>query len=418
MVCNIERPSPADLFLKYRQMFQNTVLGGAAIIPESNEWYATSLNYAMAEEFYAIAEQAWKERDPATACAENLYAMAARDGMYPRPAQPAQGYVMLSGTPGAALPANMTFTIDGEDFVQVPGTTPPQQIGTSGTATVRIRAVTAGDLGGLDVDTGTLNNPPANVSATVQVRGCAFCWGRAAEPTETFRQRYLNRLQYQPRADALWLVDKFMDWPCVSRAMRQEGSCCVGNCSGNAEDGGKCGCVDCGGTNNYYVFMDNSFDDGIIPENVRLEIEEWMFGKPQGYGLGQVPIGICGTVRRVTPAKLNVIVDVSGCLDSGDYAGVVDIVREYWTTVEPSKAITTVSLQSTIDRAYPEIESSVTLVLDNPADGYGAGIGPSNPPTTKVYVSGGCSFEPDCDVLLTLGDITITPKVPESEGCA
>lgn len=417
MVCNIERPAPADLFLKYRQMFQNTVLGGATIIPESNEWYATSLNYAMAEEFYAIAEQAWKERDPATACAENLYAMAARDGLYPRPAQPAQGYVELSGTPGAALPNNMTFTIDGNDFVLVPGVTPPPAIGASGKATVRIRAVIAGDLGFLDVETGTLNNPPPNVSATVQVRGCAFCWGRAAEPLETFRQRYINRLQYQPEPNATWLADKFLNWPCVTRAVRQGGSCCVGDCTGQTPTGDKCGCVDCGGKQNYYVFMDNSFADGIIPEDVRLEVQEWMFGSPQGYGLGQVPIGICGTVRAVTAAKVNVSVDVSGCLDAGDRSGVEDIIREFWTTVEPSKPITTASLKSTIDRAYPEIDSSVNFYLDNDELGYGDGYGPNNPPTTKVYISGGCSFEPDCDVLLTLGTITITPVLADSGGC-
>ena len=77
-----------------------TVLGGAQVIPESNEWYVISNDYAAAEQFYAIADQMWRETNPETACCDNLYKMAARNGMFPYPPKHAEGYARLTGNPG------------------------------------------------------------------------------------------------------------------------------------------------------------------------------------------------------------------------------------------------------------------------------------------------------------------------------
>jgi hypothetical protein len=413
-------------------MFQTTVLGGASIVPESNEWYATSLNYAMAEEFYAIAEQAWKERDPATACAENLYAMAARDGMYRRPAQPAQGYVLLTGTVNAALPANLEFTIDGNDFVSVGQG--PTSLGTQGRASIHVRAVIAGDLGQPEGTTATLTTAAPGVNHTGSLLGCEFCWGRDEEDTDTFRRRYIARLQYQPRADAAWLVDKFLDWPCVTRAARQEGTCCscgcvgqpLGSCTDPVAGGttgtgcSSCGCVDCGGKNNYYVFMDNSYTHGIIPDTVRAEIQTWMFGSPQGYGLGQVPIGVCGEIRAVTPAAIDINVDLGGCPDAGIFDGVRALVAEFFSTVEPSKPVAQSSLKSAIDRQYPDVDAEISWSLADHTLAYGGIYGPERPGISKVYFAGsGCVAEPDCDVMIVLGTLTVTPSAlaGDTGGC-
>ena len=81
-------------------MFSSTVLGGGKVIPESNEWYVVSNDYAAAEQFYAIADQMWRETNPETACCENLYKMAAQHGVFPRPATHAEGYAKLTGVPG------------------------------------------------------------------------------------------------------------------------------------------------------------------------------------------------------------------------------------------------------------------------------------------------------------------------------
>ena len=77
MSCIILRPDPKVLFGQLQSMFSSTVLGGGQIIPESNEWYVVANDYAMAEQFYAIADQLWRENNPETACCDNLYKMAA-----------------------------------------------------------------------------------------------------------------------------------------------------------------------------------------------------------------------------------------------------------------------------------------------------------------------------------------------------
>ena len=99
MTCTIARPDPQALFDHLQNMFSSTVLGGGKVIPESNEWYVVTNDYAMAEQFYAIADQMWRETNPETACCENLYKMAAQHGVFPRPPSHADGYAKLTGIP-------------------------------------------------------------------------------------------------------------------------------------------------------------------------------------------------------------------------------------------------------------------------------------------------------------------------------
>ena len=51
-----------------------------------NEWYVVTNDYAAAEQYYAIADQMWRETNPETACCDNLYKMAAQHGVFPKPA--------------------------------------------------------------------------------------------------------------------------------------------------------------------------------------------------------------------------------------------------------------------------------------------------------------------------------------------
>ena len=61
MSCIILRPDPQVLFNSLKDAFSSTVLGGGKVIPESNEWYVVTNDYAAAEQFYAIADQMWRE---------------------------------------------------------------------------------------------------------------------------------------------------------------------------------------------------------------------------------------------------------------------------------------------------------------------------------------------------------------------
>ena len=420
--CTISRPTAQELFDRYKQMFETTVLGGATIIEESNEWYAVAVNYAMGEEFYAIAEQAQKELDPRFACTDNLVAMAERDGVFPRAAVPAQGYLKLTGTANAPLTAPLEFTVDGVQYITATTVSQPTALDDNGSAVIRVRAVTPGSAGNITATTGTLDTAVANVNTAVEVCGGSFCSGSDAEETEAFRTRYINRLKYRPRATVEWIKDKLLEWPCATRAVLREGSCCGCGCEdvtvttgSTAGDCADCGCVECGGKMNFYVLFDDSFDNGIAPETTLYEIEEWMFGSPQGYGMGQVEMGVCGKIVPVTAVQVDVYVDILDCPTSTDLANVRTTVQEFFKTVEPSKTVSANSLESAVTRIIGASDVDVRMELVNAADGYGQSYGASDA-DSKVYVTG-CSLEPDCDYMITLNEIIITRTSDTSGSC-
>jgi hypothetical protein len=420
MACNIERPDPQELFDRYKDMFSSTVLGGGAVIPESNEWYAVALNYAMAEEFYALTEQAWKERDPRQACAVNLEAQAALDGVYPNPAVPAQGFIKLTGTPGTTLPAPLEFTVGSTSFVTASNATQPTRVADDGSAVVRVRAVTPGAAGNVSQQTGLMATNVPGVNQEVEVCGGTFCEGQDAETTTQFRQRYLNRLQYQPRATLNWLQNKLLEWPCATRAILRRGNCCGCGCEQPATVGGAvancqdCGCVDCGGKMHFYLLFDNSFPNGIAPASVLQEVEDWLFGSPQGYGLGQAEIGVCGMIAPVNPVEVDVFVDVADCPTSTDLTNVQTVVDEFFTTVEPSVAVSGAALSASISRLLGGVDVDVRFELVDPSVGYG--LGTPTDDTKHVYVTP-CALEPDCDYMLVKRNTNITSASTARTGC-
>lgn len=406
MACNIERPTPQDLFTRHLQMFSTTVLGGAPVIPESNEWYAASLNYAISEEFYAIAEQARKAKDPREACCSDLMDMAGLDGVYPRPALPAQGYIKITGTPALALPASLGFTVGGQEFVSV--NTPPR-IGDDGTAVVRVRAINPGSAGNASEATGTMNPQVAGIENEVEVCGGAFCQGQDAEDCEAFRSRYLRRLQYNPRATNQWIMDKLLEWPCATRAIQRAGSCCsCDQCQGD-ENCENCGCKDCGGKLEFYLMFDGTFPCSIAPAELLKEAQDWLFGSPQGYGLGQVEIGVCGRIVAAKPVMMNVYVDVVNCLTSTQATEIRDSLTEFFGTLAPSQIVRQMALQSIVASVVGTSQDiSVRFDFANPEDGWGPGTtNPRKTADSKAYFAG-CDLEPECDFLPCLQEIFIT----------
>jgi len=394
MACKLERPEPQALFNRYLNLFSSTVLGGANVIPESNEWYAASVNYAIAEQMYAIAEQAWKERDPREACCENLQNLAAANGVYPRPAIFAQGYVKLTGTPNTLLPSPLEFTIGLQNFITASVITQPLEIGPSGTVVIRVRALVAGTAANEPGATGSMTTIVPGVNATIQVCGGSFCNGAAAEECEAFRARYLRRLQYNPRATNAWIIDKILEWPCATRALQRAGSCCrcVDNVPGGCED---CGCKDCGGRMEFYVMFDNSFPCGISPPEVVSEIEEWLFGSPQGYGLGQVEIGICGRLVVVNPLSVDIYIDIVDCISTTQRTSIQNQIREFFSTISPSIVLSARSIDTIIAGiAGAATNFSSRFELVDPLDA--ANITASN-----------CDLEPACDYLPCIRNIFI-----------
>jgi uncharacterized phage protein gp47/JayE len=378
-------------------MFSSTVLGGGKIIPESNEWYVVSNDYAMAEQFYAISDQMWRETNPETACCENLYKMAAQHGVYPRPATHAEGYAKITGVVGSAVPPSVEIQTTNGTYISV-GTV-PLTIPDSGEVTVRIRALTPGsdmNAGG-NVTEGTLITTAPGINTLVTICGGSFCGGAEAEDCEAFRKRYLERLAYQPRATMAWLQQKLMEYPCVTRVCVREGSCC--RCTAECGD---CGCKNCGNMMQFYVLFDDIFPCGIPPQNVVDDIQKWLFGEHQGYGEGQVEIGVCGQIYAPIPLPVNVFIDIEGCPTSAQKQVIEDQIIALFKRICPSKDFCAKQLELIIASVIgAEINASVRFEVV----GYEEAVPPY--PRNLVYVDSCCIY-PECDVLPCLNEITFT----------
>jgi hypothetical protein len=410
MSCIILRPDPKVLFSQIQSMFSSTVLGGGKIIPESNEWYVVANDYAMAEQYYAIADQMWRENNPETACCDNLYKMAAQHGVFPRPASYAEGYARLTGIAGSNIPSSMEIQTDAGTYVSV-GTV-PLTMPSSGETIIRIRALVPGpemNSAGT-VTTGTLTTPAPGIDDTVTICGGQFCGGEAAETCEDFRKRYLERLAYQPRATMAWIKQKLLEFPCATRVCVREGSCC--RCTPECTDCTDCGCKNCGNKMEFYVLFDGVFPCGIPPTNIVEDITDWLFGNPQGYGEGQVEIGVCGQIYTPTPLMVNAIIDIEGCPSSGQKQIIEDQIVALFQRICPSMPLRVKQLELIVASVIgPEFNTAVRFEFV----GYEEQIPPF--PRDQVWVTACGDLEPECDVLPCLNEISFTNPDQRAAPC-
>jgi hypothetical protein len=397
MACIILRPDPKVLFSQIQDQFSSTVLGGARVIPESNEWYVVANDYAMAEQFYAIADQMWRENNPETACCDNLYTMAAQHGVFPRPASNAEGYAKLAGVPGSDIPSSLEIQTSTGTFVSV-GTI-PLVMPDSAELIIRVRSLVPGAAmnSSGDVTTGTLTTTAPGIDSDVVICGGQFCGGKEAETCEEFRQRYLDRLAYQPKATMAWLQAKLMEFPCVTRVCTREGSCC--RCEAECGD---CGCKNCGNRMELYALFDNAFPCGIPPSNIVEDMTTWLFGENQGYGEGQVEIGVCGQIFTPIPLVVNVIIDIEGCPSTSQKQLISDQVQALFMRICPSVPLKTRQIElivASIIGADINAEARFEVV----------GYENQNPPYPRdlVYFDT-CNLEPECDVLPCLNTVSFT----------
>ena len=398
MSCIILRPDPKTLFAQLQNMFQTTVLGGGKVIPESNEWYVVANDYAMAEQFYAISDQLWRETNPETACCENLYKMAAQHGVFPQPASHAEGYGRLFGTPGSAVPPSFEIQTTNGTYISV-GTV-PLTIPASGTVIVRIRALTPGadmNAGG-EVTTGTMTTPAPGIDPEVTICGGSFCGGSEEETCEEFRKRYLERLAYQPKATMAWIKQKLMEFPCATRVCIREGTCC--RCNADCEDCPECGCTNCGSAMQFYVLFDGIFPCGIPPQHIIDDIQTWLFGEHQGYGEGQVEIGVCGSIHAPRPLVVNVYIDIEGCPSSAQKQMIEDQIAAIFQRICPSMPFRVKQLELIVASIIgPEVNAQVRFEVV----GYEGQIPPY--PRDDVWITSCGDLEPECDVLPCLNDV-------------
>jgi len=393
--CVILRPDPQILFNQIKDSFSSTVLGGGKVIPESNEWYVISNDYAMSEAFYAIADQMWRETNPETACCDNLTRLAARDGVFPNPASFAQGYAKLTGSPAAEIPR--TFEVQTSVGVFVSVGTVPLNLAADGSAIVRIRALQPGSEMNAegDVTTGVLTASVPNINPQVIICGGRFCGGAPPEDCEAFRKRYIDRLAYKPRPTMAWIKEEFLKFPCATRVCVREGSCC--RCNPTCTE---CGCANCGNRMEFYVFFDGSFPCGIPPVNIAEDIELWMFGEHQGYGEGQVEIGVCGKVYVPKPLNVDVQIDISGCPSISQKSQIEADVRALFKRICPSIPLRVAQIQ---------LIASAIMGPDVSIQAFFEVVGAYD--STMVYISPCGDLEPECDWMPCLRNVTFA--VPE-----
>jgi baseplate J-like protein len=385
MTCIILRPDPQTLFDQITNQFSSTVLGGGKVIPESNEWYVIANDYATAEMFYAIADQMWREANPETACCDNLYVLGARRGVFPKPATNAQGYAKLTGTPGSPVPSSLEISTSIGVFVSV-GTV-PLSIPSTGYVTVRIQALTPGPEMNSDgsVTTGTMTTPAPGIDADVAICGGQFCGGADAETCDQFRKRFLDRLSYQPRATQAWIKQKLLEFPCATRVCVREGTCC--KCGGN-------GCAECGTRLEFYVMFDGVFPCGIPPLNVINDITTWMFGANQGYGEGQVEIGVCGSIYQPIPIWLDVLIDIAACPSQSQKQQISDLVQQLFLRLCPSLPLRVKQIELIVANILgTDVNSSASFSLIGTYD------------TTQVFITACGDLEPECDYIPCLRNI-------------
>lgn len=407
MACVTLRPDPQALFNQLQSMFSSTVLGGGKVIPESNEWYVVANDYAMAENFYAVADQMWREANPETACCENLYKMAAQNGIYPRPASYAEGYAKLTGVPGSAVPPNLEIQTNIGVFGSVD--TAPMTIPSTGSLIIRIRAYVPGPTMNADGNAtdGTLVTTAPGIDAAVQICGGQSCGGSIAEDCEAFRKRYLERLAYHPKATMAWVKEKLMEWPCVSRVAVREGACC--RCDPDCEDG--LGCTNCGNHIELYVLFDDVFPCGIAPQYLIDEITKWLFGEHQGFGEGQLEIGVCGKLYTPVPLMVDVVIDIEGCPSAAQKQDITDQIRALFRRVSPSTPVRTKQFELIVAST---VGADVNIDVRFQVVGYENADPPY--PRDLVYATE-CALEPECDVLPCLNEVRFTGPTPTKSIC-
>lgn len=396
MVCKLDRPEPQELFDRILNNFSANVLGGRQVIPESNEWYVVSNDYAMAEEFYSIAEAQWKAQDPRYMCCADLYEYASVRGITPLPATPAQGYVTVSGTPGTVIPSPLEVTIESQNF-RATGTI-PATMPALGSFDVRVKAIVPGVVGNIAItsDSGTLSTSVPGLSNTVGVRGTSFCGGSEAEECETFRARFLKAHGYHPRANVDWIMAKLKEWPCVTRVCERGGSCCETPLSGN-----DCGCNSCSQSLGFYVMFDGTFDCGIPPSCVITDLNTWMWGDPPGKGLGQADFGMCGEIFAPVASVIDVVVTGMACATTAEMQLVRERITDVFLTACPAQLFMVKQVELVIAQVVGFSDAFEVTFHDR---------------TGNMSFTPCGDLDPNCDILPCLGEIDFV-GLPQGGGC-
>lgn len=398
MSCKLQKPDAKTLYDRTSAMFSTTVLGGGTIIPESNEFYAVALNYALQQEFYSTSELYWRERDPRYACCDNLIDIAALDGMYPAPASFAQGYITITGVAGSLMSQGLQITIGTTAYV--PASTVPATMPQGGSTVIRVIAVQPGSAGNtLGSTTGTINNPPEGIDAEITVFGQQFCNGAEAETCEQFRSRYLDRMSYTPNFGLEKIKELVLDWPCVTSTCERAGSCCE-----PSDDPDASATYDCVRPIRLYAIFDGTFPCGLAPQCVVDEMTTAIFGEKQGIGQGQAEWGMLGEIYTATATYINMVIDGVACASPAQATEIENRIRDFASRICPSQLLALEDIKVIIAQIIGGTSQfDVIMTKDDPND-------------SNVAITLCGDAEPNCDYKVCLKDVEFTNPTTSNGG--
>lgn len=298
--CTTPRPAIADLHSATKTEISTRMLGGAPVLPMSNEDVLAFVMAGVTNMMHGFVAQGLKESDPKDMCCDNLVAYAARHGIFMQAASRARGVLVVTGTPGATIPGNIRFVGEGAQEYKLDPSyiTNPTVLDGSGSAALFVAASGGGErynVPGATQLTVSSTIPDINILATVSTAG--LIGGTDDETCDELRARVLAAEERGTLStNVSWFVTETMTFPGVTRA-------CSDECEGCCEQGLL-----------LYPFFDGAYEDGVPPQSVVDSMNLWMFGPARTHGEGLAPIGVLGEYRVAVPTVLNVeLACVDGC---------------------------------------------------------------------------------------------------------
>jgi len=297
--CVLPRPDIGLLQEQVRVELSKRLLGGAPVVPMSAEDVLAFVMAGTTNLMHGFVTQALKENDPATMCCDNLVTYGARRDINLRASTRAKGYVAITGTAGAAIPATIRFVGESSrEYKLDPGVTfNPTALDSSGGAVLRVVATLGGSAFNLDSGAPLVVSttfPGIDLQATIVGNG--LTGGTDDESCEQLRARIIAAEGAGVvTTNGQWYLQQTATYPGVTRA-------CFDECEG---------CCDPARVV-VYPFMEGVYGDiatapyGVPPGEVLCEMSEWMFGKAPGHGEGQAPMGIVGQYATALPTVVTI----------------------------------------------------------------------------------------------------------------
>lgn len=312
----------SDLYDKISKMFANNVLHSDAIIPQTSEYYVNATIIGALDMLLSDVKSQLRELNIETACCDNLISLGAKHNYFRRSRSYPGGIIRITGKCGALLSNNLTFNIKGTRFKSIlvpsdPITNQPRIDG-KGEAFIFVRTDTFVDTE-LNISKGTEGELVDNLvqvdKKVILVSG--ICQSIPEESCEQFRARLMDAFRYKQQSYATILNNIIWDFPCLPNltVIENPRCCAFYNTTINSSD-------------NCLIVMPN-FDESLFDNNLSKELlhslELYLFGNPNGSGLGKMPINVCGRVINVTKAEVDISIIFAGNIP---YKSELDRLRE------------------------------------------------------------------------------------------